>query len=66
MTHTAPNFHLQGDLPDEELQAANPLAMFLRTLLPWFNVGRAPAEDDDGGMQQQQQQQQQEGNEPQD
>ena len=38
-----------GDEP-EDLEAANPWAMLLRTLMPWINAGQAPDYDqqDDG------------------
>ena len=41
----------QGDMTDDQLQAANPLAMLLRTLLPWVNVGQelGPVEEGGGG-----------------
>lgn len=36
------------DLTDEEMQQMNPLAALLRSLLPWVNLGQAPAEDEGG------------------
>ncbi|KAI3425283.1 hypothetical protein D9Q98_009050 [Chlorella vulgaris] len=47
------------DLNDEEMRQQNPLAVLLRSLLPWVNLGQAPEGDADGagggdGPQQQQ------------
>ncbi|KAL4419888.1 hypothetical protein ABPG75_006986 [Micractinium tetrahymenae] len=54
------------DMTEEELQQMNPLMALLRSLLPWTNMGQAPAgeEEGEGGVGDAGQQQQQQEREP--
>lgn len=44
-------------MTDEEMRQQGPLAVLIRSLLPWVHLGQAPDYAADGNEQQQQQQQ---------
>ncbi len=46
--HCIDSYCTGGIVSEEDLQGTNPLAMLLRSMLPWINAGQAPDYEGDG------------------